>query len=138
MYWRLQAYIGTHRTNNRDSDSDNVLLKEHEKSHDNAECGGVDFETEINPLLQELFKWGLVKEIFYGIKKLEYWSYMTKKNLQVFVRCVSICEFSIQCYYCQKWYHFDCAGRENTFTHYERSGKVKKWKCFKYSLDCKV
>ena len=35
---------------------DNVWSKEHEKSHDKAKSGEVDVETEINPLLQELFK----------------------------------------------------------------------------------
>ena len=39
-----------------DSDSNNVLSKEHDKSHDNAESGKVDVDTEITPLLQELLQ----------------------------------------------------------------------------------
>ena len=52
----LRRNVKTEVAYDRDSDSDNVLSKEHDKSHDNVGSGEVDIDTENNPLLQELLQ----------------------------------------------------------------------------------
>ena len=79
------------------------------------------------------------------LKKLfdkESWSCIKKKithkiNESLCPVCLEICfESSIQCFECAKWFHFNCAGKEKTLSHYAKSGKVKKWKCTKYGFKC--
>jgi hypothetical protein len=69
-------------------------------------------------------------------KKIEDLSGKYNSNIQ---RAMSIVRMKkVKYTISKKWYHFDCAGREKSLTNYEKSGKVKKWKCSKYALDCKV
>ena len=119
------------------------MSKEHKKSHNKAESGEVDFETEINSLLQELlqeefhliidsyiqtnlkftidkidrapilsdrfvypnFNKGLLKKCFTKETCILVSQHIkTKESASICPVCSDIClEFSIKCYYCEKW-----------------------------------
>ena len=43
---------------------------------------------------------------------------------------------SIQCNYCEFWYHFKRSGKIKALSSYERSGRIKKQNCFKHGIEC--
>ena len=62
---------------------------------------------------------------------------VTKINESTCPSCNELCmDESIQCNYCEFWYHFKCAGKIKALSSYERSGRIKKWNCSKHGFEC--
>ena len=63
--------------------------------------------------------------------------YQNKVELSTCPICKEIClDKSIQCSFCEKWYHWKCASQTKPLSYYQTSGKANKSCCRNHGLPC--